>query len=73
MESVLAGMRAELERCSEESCVAALANVADREAGVRRAQEYAENGEWAAFGLSGGGNESRHFNQQLRLRCPFVG
>jgi hypothetical protein len=57
MESVLAEMRAELERCSEESCVAALANVADREADVRRAQEYAENGEWAAFGLSGGGND----------------
>jgi hypothetical protein len=57
MESVLAEMRVELERCSEESCVAALANVADREADVRRAQEYAENGEWAAFGLSGGGND----------------
>jgi hypothetical protein len=55
MESVLAEMRAELERCSEESCVAALANVADREADVRRAQEYAEDGEWAAFGFSGGG------------------
>jgi hypothetical protein len=55
MESVLAEMRAELGRCSEESCVAALANVADREADVRRAQEYAEDGEWAAFGFSGGG------------------
>jgi hypothetical protein len=58
MESVLAEMRAELERCSEESCVAALANVADREADVRRAQVYAEDGEWAAFGLTdGGGND----------------
>jgi hypothetical protein len=55
MESVLAEMRAELERCSEESCGAALANVADREADVRRAQEYAEDGEWAAFGFTGGG------------------
>jgi hypothetical protein len=58
MESVLAEMRAELERCSEESCVAALANVADREADVRRAQEYAQDGQWGAFGLSGaGGND----------------
>jgi hypothetical protein len=58
MESVLAEMRAELERCSEESCVAALANVADRVADVRRAQEYAQDGQWGAFGLSGaGGND----------------
>jgi len=58
MEAVLAEMRAELEQCSDESCVAALANVADREADVRRAQEYAENGEWAAFGMTdGGGND----------------
>jgi hypothetical protein len=57
MESVLAEMRAALERCSEESCVAALANVADREADVRRAQEYAENGDWAAFGLTDGGGD----------------
>ncbi len=55
MEAVLAEMRAVLERCSDESCVAALANVADREADVRRAQEYAQDGEWAAFGFSGGG------------------
>ena len=57
MESVLAEMRAALERCSEESCVAALANVADRQADVRRAQEYAENGDWAAFGLTDGGGD----------------
>lgn len=58
MAAVVAEMRAELERCSDESCVAALANVADREADVRRAQEYAENGEWAAFGTTdGGGND----------------
>ena len=58
MKAVLAEMRAELERCTDESCVAALANVADREADVRRAQEYAENGEWAAFGMTdGGGND----------------
>ncbi|WP_254921870.1 hypothetical protein [Halorubrum sp. Eb13] len=55
MEAVLAEMRAVLERCSDESCVAALANVADREADVVRAQEYAQDGEWAAFGLDGGG------------------
>ena len=55
MEAVLAEMRAVLERCSDESCVAALANVADRESDVRRAQEYAQDGEWAAFGLGGGG------------------
>jgi hypothetical protein len=56
MEAVLAEMRAVLERCSDESCVAALANVADREADVVRAQEYAQDGEWAAFGLDGGGD-----------------
>ncbi|WP_244166230.1 hypothetical protein [Halorubrum ezzemoulense] len=56
MEAVLSEMRAVLERCSDESCVAALANVADREADVARAQEYAQDGEWAAFGLDGGGD-----------------
>jgi len=56
MEVVLAEMRAVLERCSDESCVAALANVADREADVVRAQEYARDGEWAAFGLEGSGD-----------------
>ena len=56
MEAVLAEMRAVLERCSDESCIAALANVADREADVVRAQEYAQDGEWAAFGLDGGGD-----------------
>jgi hypothetical protein len=55
-EAVLAEMRAVLERCADESCVAALANVADREADVVRAQAYAQNGEWAAFGLDGGGD-----------------
>lgn len=54
MGAVLAEMRAELERCSDESCVAALANVADRLVDVRRAQEYVENGEWAAFGMIDG-------------------
>ncbi len=56
MDAVLAEMRAVLERCSDESCVAALANVADREADVVRAQEYAQDGEWEAFGLDGGGD-----------------
>ena len=56
MEAVLAEMRAVLERCSDESCVAALANVADREADVVRAQEYAQDGEWEAFGLDTGGD-----------------
>ena len=56
MESVLAEMRAVLERCSDKSCVAAQENVADREADVRRAQEYAQDGEWAAFGLDSGGD-----------------
>jgi hypothetical protein len=56
MEAVLAEMRAVLERCSDESCVAALANVAEREADVVRAQEYAQDGEWEAFGLDGGGD-----------------
>jgi len=56
MEAVLAEMRAVLERCSDESCVAALENVADREADVVRAQEYAQDGEWAAFGLDGIGD-----------------
>ncbi len=56
MEAVLAEMRTVLERCSDESCVAALATVADREADVVRAQEYAQDGEWAAFGLDGGGD-----------------
>ncbi|WP_229113864.1 hypothetical protein [Halapricum desulfuricans] len=58
MEAVLAEMRAVLERCSDESCVAALANVTDREADVVRAQEYARDGEWEAFGLDGGGDEN---------------
>ena len=57
MAAVLAEMRAELERCSDESCVAALTNVADRETDVRRAQEYAETGEWAAFGMTDGGGD----------------
>ena len=56
MEAVLSEMRAVLERCSDESCVAALANVADREADVVRAQEYVQDGEWEAFGLDGGGD-----------------
>ena len=56
MEAVLAEMQAVLERCSDESCVAALANVADRGSDVRRAQEYAQDGEWEAFGLDGGGD-----------------
>jgi len=56
MDAVLAEMRAVLERCSDESCVGALANVAEREADVRRAQAYAQDGEWAAFGLDGGGD-----------------
>ena len=56
MDAVLAEMREVLERCSDESCVAALANVADREADVVRAQEYAQDGEWEAFGLDGGGD-----------------
>lgn len=56
MEAVLAEMRAVLERCSDESCVAALANVADRETDVVRAQEYAQDDEWEAFGLDSGGD-----------------
>jgi len=56
MKAVLAEMRDVLERCSDESCVAALANVADREADVVRAQEYVQDGEWEAFGLDGGGD-----------------
>ncbi|WP_336326212.1 hypothetical protein [Halovenus sp. HT40] len=56
MEAVLAEMRAVLERCSDESCVAALANVVDREADVVRAQEHAQDGEWEAFGLDSGGD-----------------
>jgi hypothetical protein len=51
MEAALAEMRAVLERCSVESCVAALANVADREADLERARGYVESEEWAAFGL----------------------
>jgi hypothetical protein len=58
MEAVLAEMRAVLEWCSDESCVAALANVANRAADVVRAQEYAQDGEWEAFGLDGGGEEN---------------
>jgi len=57
MEAVLAEMQAVLEQCSDESCVAALANVADRQADVRQAQEYAENGEWEAFGLTDDGGD----------------
>jgi len=57
MAGTLSELRAELERCSDDVCVAALANVSDRQADVRRAQEYAENGEWAAFGLTDGGGD----------------
>ena len=58
MDAALAEMQAVLERCSDESCVMALENVADREADVDLAREYAENGEWDAFGLrvDGGGD-----------------
>jgi hypothetical protein len=57
MAAVLAEMRAELGGCSDGPCVAALTNVADREADVRRAREYAENGEWEAFGMTDGGGD----------------
>jgi len=54
MDAALVALRAELERCSSDSCVAALANVAHREADVERARTHVENEEWAAFGLGGG-------------------
>jgi hypothetical protein len=57
MEAVLAEMRAVLERCSDDSCVAALENVDHREADVQRATEHVENGEWEAFGMTGGDDD----------------
>jgi len=54
MDEILAEMRAVLERCSEDACAAAVANVVDRQADTRRARQYAENGEWDAFGLTDG-------------------
>lgn len=54
MDAALMEFRAELERCSRESCVAALENVAHREADVRRARTHIANQEWSAFGLGGG-------------------
>ena len=54
MDTALAELRAALQRCSSESCVVALGNVADREADLARAKGYIENEEWAAFGLRGG-------------------
>jgi len=52
MAEMLSEMRTELERCSDDVCSVALENVAAREADVRRAQEYAAEGEWAAFGVT---------------------
>jgi hypothetical protein len=52
MAGTLSEMRAELERCSDDVCRMALENVGAREADVRRAQEYAAEGEWAAFGVT---------------------
>ena len=52
MAGTLSEMRAELERCSDDVCRVALENVEDRAADVRRAQEYAAEGEWAVFGVS---------------------
>jgi hypothetical protein len=58
MAGALSELRAVLGRCSSESCVAALENVADREADLERARGYVEAEEWAAFGLGGGdGND----------------
>jgi hypothetical protein len=57
MEAVLAEMRAVLERCSDDSCVAALENVGHREADVQRASEHIENGEWQSFGMAGGDDD----------------
>lgn len=57
MAETLSEMRTELERCSDDVCALALENVADREADVRRAQEYAEDGEWAAFGVTDSGGD----------------
>jgi hypothetical protein len=54
MAAALAELRAVLERCSDEVCVAALANVADREADLTRAKDHIENEEWDPFGLGGG-------------------
>jgi hypothetical protein len=48
MDRLLSEMQAVLERCSDESCVAASENVVAREAGLQRAREHVENGEWDA-------------------------
>ena len=71
MEAVLATMRAVLERCSDESCVAALTNVGHREADVRRATEHVENGEWAAFGMTGGDDDDLLVGDYLLPSAAF--
>lgn len=48
IDEVLADLRAVLERCTDESCVAALENVERRAEGVRQARIAIENEEWDA-------------------------
>jgi hypothetical protein len=71
MGAVLAEMRAVLERCSDESCVAALTNVGHREADVRRATEHVENGEWGAFGMTGGDDDDLLVGDYLLPSAAF--
>jgi hypothetical protein len=71
MDAALAELRAELERCSSESCVTALANVADRETDLTRAKEHVENEAWAAFGLGGGTDNDILFGEYFLPPVTF--
>jgi len=57
MAAILGEMRTVLGRCSDDSCVAALENIGHREVDIQRASDHIENGEWEAFGMTGGDND----------------
>jgi hypothetical protein len=71
MGAVLAKMRTVLERCGDESCVAALTNVGHREADVQRAIEHVENGAWDAFGMTGGEDDDLLVGDYLLPSAAF--
>ncbi|MFD1600290.1 hypothetical protein [Halobellus rarus] len=71
MMAVLAEMRAVLERCSDDSCVAALENVGHREADVQRASDHIKNGEWEAFGMTSGDDDDLLVGDYLLPSASF--
>jgi hypothetical protein len=59
MDGTLSELRSVLERCPDESCVAALKNVGRMEEAVRQARNHVENEEWeSAIEVLGGDNTS---------------